>query len=288
MKLALGTVQFGAAYGLANSVGLVPFNEVRLILDYARSKGVDTLDTAISYGESEDVLGKIGIKQWKLITKIPPLNESVENIESWLTNHIDSSMTRLGVEKLYGVLLHRPEDILSDVGTRYVRILEKLRETGKISKIGYSIYSPSSLEELTGKLWPDIVQAPYNVFDRRIASSGWLDKLNSRNIKVHARSIFLQGLLLMPNSSKPAYFSKWDSLFSKWNEAVIEAKQDPVHVALNFALHEDRFDRILIGVDSLAQLKHIIDGYDRNFPLELTNLACEDRDLLEPSRWILN
>jgi aryl-alcohol dehydrogenase-like predicted oxidoreductase len=288
MRLALGTVQFGAPYGVSNSSGLVPFDDVIQILTYAKSKGVDTLDTAISYGQSEDVLGKIGIQQWKIITKIPSLNESVGNIESWLNEHIDSSMLRLGVRRLEGVLLHRPEDILSDAGDLYVKALESLRETGKVSKIGYSIYSPDSLEQLTARFWPDIVQVPYNVFDQRIISSGWLDVLTSRNTKVHSRSIFLLGLLVMPNDSRPAYFSKWSSLLSKWDEFVAKAGQDPVHLALNFALQEKRFDRIIVGVDSLMQLKHIMDERHKAVSVDLMMMSSYDKDLIEPSRWVLD
>ena len=80
MKLALGTVQFGVPYGVANSTGQVPESEGSSILSYARTLGIDTLDTAIAYGESERRLGSIGVAGWNVITKLPEIPNDFENV----------------------------------------------------------------------------------------------------------------------------------------------------------------------------------------------------------------
>lgn len=286
MKLALGTAQFGSAYGVANSEGKVQFTEAQRILDFARRAGVDVLDTAVGYGDCEAVLGNMKMSGWKLITKIPPLDNSVIDIESWVIAQVNASMQRLSVDVLYGVLLHRPEDILNDRGSQYSRALQQLRDSGRVAQIGYSIYSPSILSELTSRLWPDIVQTPFNVFDQRIKKSGWLDKLTSNGTMVHARSVFLQGLLLMHESGWPAYFDNWKPLLSNWLKVVVAEGVSPLEMALNFALQEKMLDRVVVGVDSLVQIEQIVAAVKGNVVLpDLTGLACDDVRLIEPFRW---
>ena len=75
-------------------------------------------------------------------------------------------------------------------------MLKNLKNKGIIKKIGISIYNPKELDLVFNILNPDIVQTPYNLFDRRIEYSGWINKLFQQNIEIHSRSVFLQGLLL--------------------------------------------------------------------------------------------
>jgi aryl-alcohol dehydrogenase-like predicted oxidoreductase len=287
MRLTLGTAQFGSSYGIANSRGQIPFEEVQRILAFAQKVGISVLDTAIGYGECEAVLGKIGVQGWRLITKIPPLDISVADVESWVINQVNASIQRLGIKSLYGVLLHRPEDILGDQSSKYLRALRRLRDLNKIKHIGYSIYSPAILEELTNRLWPDIVQTPFNVFDQRILTSGWLDKLTSKGTKVHARSVFLQGLLVMQEHDRPRYFDKWHPLLLKWYEFVAREGAAPLDIALNFALQEERIDRVVVGIDSVVQLEQLVAAATGVTVAGLADLACDDVHLIEPFRWTL-
>ncbi|MGP1664729.1 MAG: aldo/keto reductase, partial [Rhodanobacter sp.] len=71
MKLALGTVQFGLPYGIANPGGQIGRDDAGQILALARESGIDTLDTAIAYGDSEACLGAVGTKGFRVITKLP-------------------------------------------------------------------------------------------------------------------------------------------------------------------------------------------------------------------------
>ena len=114
MKLAIGTVQFGSHYGIANNSGQVLPNEVEKILKYCSAKGIDTLDTAINYGETESVLGQIGIKHWNVITKLPEVPMNCKDITGWVESSIDKSLERLRITKLDGVLLHRPNQLLEE------------------------------------------------------------------------------------------------------------------------------------------------------------------------------
>ena len=56
-RLAIGTVQFGMDYGIANQNGKVNANQIQSILDFAHEKGINVLDTAKAYGNSEKSIG---------------------------------------------------------------------------------------------------------------------------------------------------------------------------------------------------------------------------------------
>ena len=119
-------------------------------------------------------------------------------------------------------------------GEKIYKILLNLKDEGLISNIGISIYSPKILEDLVPIYSLDIVQAPFNIIDKRIINSGWADKLNNMKIKIHVRSIFLQGLLLMPKEKIPFKFKKWIGLFEdleSWSE---KHKIDKKEICLSF------------------------------------------------------
>ena len=126
-RLALGTVQFGLDYGVANSGGLVTLEDAGNIIRQAELNGVDTLDTAIAYGASEATLGQVGVEGWSVITKLPALPDDCQGVATWVTAQIEQSMSRLGVRQLQGVLLHRPEDLFGENGSSLVMALEGLK-----------------------------------------------------------------------------------------------------------------------------------------------------------------
>ena len=112
MKLVLGTVQFGLPYGIANQVGQVSLAEGTSILQLATACGIDTLDTAIAYGESEQRLGQIGVKGWQIVSKLPPIPDGTAQPIRWVETEVASSLQNLNVSSLYGLLLHRPLQLL--------------------------------------------------------------------------------------------------------------------------------------------------------------------------------
>ena len=175
-KLAIGTAQFGLPYGITNSNGKVSKEEAFQIIQSAKEAKIDMIDTAISYGESESLLGEIGVKNFKLISKILiPDNFNVRRLEHFILDSVERSCERLNIEVLYGLLLHDVKQLDSNYQDVIVSAFMKLKELGIVQKIGVSIYSPDCLETVYQKLKPDIIQAPYNAFDQRIEKSGGLD-----------------------------------------------------------------------------------------------------------------
>ena len=284
-KLALGTVQFGLSYGVANQSGQVPVKEVSEILDFSLRNGINTLDTAIAYGDSESVLGAVGNNRFDVITKLPSCSEvDLIKIEEWVFDSIKASLTRLKKSAVTGVLLHRPKDLLGVKGQSLHRALEKLKQDGLTSKIGVSVYEPADLEEIIPNFQIDLVQLPLNVIDARW--DDWLPKLRDMNIEVHTRSSFLQGLLLMSTKQRHSKFNRWSKLWTQWDEWLLESSQSALSVCLNGVMEKKEVSKVIVGVDSLEQLQEIV--MNSNFTDSLSvpeDFKTDDPFLLNPSNW---
>ena len=285
MKLALGTVQFGLPYGIANQNGQVSRGEVGKILTLARESGIDTLDTAIAYGDSEACLGSVGTHCFKVVTKLPALPGGVANVGAWVDEQIQNSLQRLKVDSVYGLLLHRSEQLVGESGRATINALERLKSDGIVQKIGVSIYAPRELDAVMEICSIDLVQAPFNLIDRRLLTSGWLQQLHDQGVEVHARSAFLQGLLLMKREAIPEKFSPWSNLFDSWHAWLQENPVTPVEACLAFLASHSFIDRIVVGVESHAQLQELLRAAPDQTPLQLPDLHCEDERLINPSNW---
>jgi aryl-alcohol dehydrogenase-like predicted oxidoreductase len=283
MKIALGTVQFGMPYGVANSQGKVDLFEAKEILEFAKNVAIDTIDTAIAYGSSEKCLGDIGVNHFNVITKLPEVPSDYGSLEKWIHNNVENSISKLGVRSLSGLLLHRPEQLLESDKKDYWLILNDLKDSGIVEKIGFSIYSPDELDKLWDLYKPDIVQSPFNVIDQRLKNSGWLEKMYKENVEVHARSIFLQGLLLMKN--RPEKFNEWNTVWNQWDDWLKDNNISPVEASLSFVLSEKRISKIVVGVDNLGQLSEIINVLKNNTRKYPNELSIDDIKLLNPSKW---
>lgn len=285
MKLAIGTVQFGLSYGVANRTGKVDPDSAAAILRCAARHGIDTIDTASSYGDSEYVLGGVGVRDWLIVSKLPLVSQDCPDVCAWVREQTVASLQRLRVKKLHALLLHQPQQLLGPAGARIRRGLERLKEDGLIDKAGVSIYDPAELASLTERMSIEIVQAPFNLIDRRLLDSGWLARLQEREVEVHVRSVFLQGLLLMSPGELPAKFERWRPLWVALERWVTEVGTSRLAACLQFALGRPEIDRVVVGVDSLRQLEQILASAAGALPAVPEELRGVDADLLNPSRW---
>ena len=153
MKLALGTVQFGLAYGVANTQGQVPWPVAAEIVRAAQQAGIDTLDTAIAYGNSEACLGQIGVAPFRVISKLPALPDDVADVSAWVAQHVAGSLARLNKDRLDGLMLHRPADLLGVHGRVLAEALDQVVSRGHAQAVGVSIYDPSELDQIW-PVWP--------------------------------------------------------------------------------------------------------------------------------------
>ena len=255
------------------------------MLEVMRAAGSDTLDTAMAYGDSESVLGAAGVRDLKVITKLPPLPPEPHDTGAWVREKVRHSLDRLQVPKLHGLLLHRPSDALGARAPDLLEALASLKVEGVVAKIGVSVYEPNELAQLQGVMKLEIVQAPYNVLDRRFADSGWFDRLRAAGTEIHVRSVFLQGLLLLDEARLPAAFSRWRPIWQRWCEWTRRQGLDNLAAALGFVLKNRNIARVVIGAEAAAQLRQIIASaaaLETDVPAEL---ATSDLNLLNPGNW---
>lgn len=284
-RIALGTAQFGLPYGIANQDGQVNRTMARTMLQLAAARGIDTIDTAIAYGESEACLGAVGVSGFRVVTKLPAVPQGCADVELWAQQQVDASLGRLGVTVLYGLLLHRPEQLRGNGGKALYAALQNLKDTGQVKKVGVSIYAAGDLEGLVPHYPLDLVQAPFNLVDRRLYTTGWLERLKQMGVEIHTRSTFLQGLLLMPHAVIPLKFSPWADLWSIWHQWLAGHNVSAVQACLAFALSFPEIERVVVGADSVSHLEEIISMPADVMPIDFPDLDCEAENLINPVRW---
>jgi len=288
-RLALGTAQFGTLYGISNLAGQINSKNAKAILELAWANEIKMLDTAIEYGTSEITLGAVGIQNFDLVTKLPMIPDDCDDLNTWFNEEINNSFYRLGIQSAYGLLLHHPEQLLGPRGSQVYEALENLKARKLTRKIGISIYSPDILNLLVHKYKFDIVQAPLNLVDNRLYTSGWLQRLKNDAVEVHTRSVFLQGLLLMPRIDIPEYFSPWASLWNRWEHWLKKSSFNAVQACLGFPFSFPQIDRVIVGVDSVEHLIQISSSLKELVSIDkeivYPNIASSDEKLLNPNLW---
>ena len=287
-KLALGTVQFGMDYGI-NSGIKVEQNEVLKIVNLARKSGITLIDTAQLYGSSEKVLGNVNTVDFDIVTKSRAFEQDIinENEANLVINDLDHSLKLLKQKSLYAFLVHHGEDLLKPGGEMIFNKLQILKEQGLVKKIGFSAYIDNQLIKIIERFDIDIIQLPMNILDNRLINNGLLNKLYSRGIEIHTRSVFLQGLLLMDMDKRPKYFDRWSNLWKFWYEWLSDNKLTPLEASIRYMISKSEISRVLVGVDNKDQLKNIINASDGNIPTIPEELTSDDPDLLNPGNWVI-
>ena len=285
MKLILGTVQFGKKYGINNKIGKISKGEVNNILDFSWKKGIRTLDTAYSYGESEKIIGefikKQGENKFNVISKLP--EQGANNIK----HYFNKSLSKLSLKKLYGYLIHdmsafnKNEHLWSQ--------MLKLKDEGKVEKIGFSLYFPKEFSDALKKgMTPDIVQIPFNVFDQRFMPL--FKTMKDNNIEIHVRSVFLQGLVFKKTDRLTEFFDPLKPKLKYLRDLSRSTEVSIASLCLNYASLQKEIDSIIIGIDSLENLKeNILFGRDAEnvYPIldKLSSLKVDNEDLIIPINW---
>jgi aryl-alcohol dehydrogenase-like predicted oxidoreductase len=283
-RFGLGAAQFGFDYGVTNSSGQVPQDEVLKILGLAREHGVDLLDTSAAYGVSERVLGDLGTGDFKVVTKLPPLTDGQSVDSSWVIEQMNLSLLRLGRSFAYGLLIHKLEDLRGPNGAKLARGLLLARDIGLVEKVGVSVYDVSDLNWVLEVLKPDIVQAPLNVFDRRLVESGWLEALKAKGVEVHVRSVFLQGTLLTGVPKLPKFLKHWDLEYEEFENWANSQHASLLEAALSYPLSIQGLDKIILGFSSLEELNRVL--LSRVIPpVDLPKFNNPDPNHIDPRRW---
>lgn len=284
MKLALGTVQFGMDYGISNQAGQCSQQEVAAILKLAQANDILTLDTAAAYGDSQKVLGELisTDSPFKIVTKLAHIKSSEQ-----VKQQFAQSLALLNCATIYGLLIHHAEDLLSEQGEAIWQQLQTLQAERLVKKIGVSVYDADQIDAILDRYAIDLIQVPVSVFDQRLIESGHLTKLKELGVEIHARSVFLQGLVFMQKENLPEYFTPAvDQLLSFYqfcdDQGIARAQ-----AALGFVERITEIDKVVVGVSGAVELSELIDAslVNKRFG-SLKQFAVNDIQFLNPTNWV--
>lgn len=272
LKIGLGTVQFGTQYGISNRSGKTPAGEVSKVLKLARQNSITLIDTASAYGDAEKVLGQNDLSSFRIVSKfLPPVENETVSVQ------LKQSLRDLGVESLYGYLAHRPVHLADHLSLW--EELKSFKEKGLVEKIGFSLNTPEELKNLLQKnVFPDLVQVPFNYFDRRF--NDLMIELKKKGCEIHTRSAFLQGLFFMDIEQLDPYFSELIPLLDD-----LQGKIGNLQGALlNFVLEQPFIDTLVMGVENSDQFIENLESITK-----ADTLPKLEKDLpatiLTPSNW---
>ena len=284
MEIILGTAQFGLDYGITNVSGLVKPRTVKSILRFAEANGITKLDTAQAYGRSEILLQSF--QNFKIMAKLSVngIQKSFDYEEA-IKQSLEKSLINLGRSTIYCVMIHDAEVISIQQIVKTVKVLELFKKEGIIKKIGVSLYNPNKLKQLLNACKLDVAQVPVNIFDKRFCSPEIKKIVLEHNIKLYARSIFLQGTLLA--SETPKQLVKWDSAFKHFRDFCLENRVSQLKCCLAFARSLNFVTGIVVGITAVSELKEILSEFGSPHPnLDFKHLTVKDKYLIDPSKWL--
>lgn len=279
-KLVIGCANFTQKYG-ADTIK-INHNEIQKILNFSIKNNINKIDTAHSYLKNNNIFLKKIKKKLNIITKIKPNNQWTSL--SFCKKNLEEHFKKFQNNKIETLLFHNPNILFTAAGFKVFKNLEILKKKKYFKKIGLSIYEPEILNYLTLKYNIDVIQCPYNILDKRIIYSGWLNKLKKKGIEVHARSIFLQGLLVNRKVYKKKYFHKWQNQFFEWFEILEKKNISPIDYCISDLLNHD-FDKVIIGINNCDNLKDIINFKNIKKREKILKLKTNDLKLIDPRNW---
>ncbi|MDA7733822.1 aminotransferase class III-fold pyridoxal phosphate-dependent enzyme, partial [Candidatus Pelagibacter sp.] len=263
------------------------------IIDTLYENNINELDTAPAYKDSHKILSNIGKKKFNIYTKLPNITCDIRELETKTRETILKIFEKNKISQLEGILLHDPLMPLDKSRWNIIyKILNDFKKEKLIRNIGVSVYNTFELSNLLKNFTPDIIQFPYNIFNQEFNDEKLLKGLKKKGILLHARSIFLQGLLLQNRRNLNKYFLNWSNNFMSWQKYLKIHKKKPEQACIEFVLSNKYIDKVVIGVDNDLQFKENMKIFSKfknkkNYP-KIEFLKVDDERLTDPRLWKLN
>lgn len=306
-KLVLGTAQLGMDYGINNLEGQPNTKESEKIIKFAISNGIEYLDTAREYGNSENVIGKSLEGGWanrvKIITKLSALTalsdfpDTVDKniVNAFVDKSIYESMFYLNQKQIDVLLLHRFQHLMCWNNSVWERLVYH-KQQSRIKSLGVSVQSPEELIEALKIKNIEYIQLPFNILDNRWVKA--VDKIlkekQERSLKIHVRSIYLQGLLLSDDAQKwrKAGVANYNIISTWLNDLVLALNRNSVaDLCIAYINSIDWVDGLVIGMETVEQFKENVElisniKLDTNQITKIESSRPEvPESLLNPAKW---
>jgi len=284
-KFIIGTAQFGAKYGIKNKHIKIKKNNAFKILKLSEKNNINHLDTSDAYRGYKKILSKYNLEKWKISLKLSNKLINRLNSEKKFLNFFYKNLKMINKKKFDYILFHDSKILFKRNGKKIYHYLFKLKKKGFVKKIGISAYTTSEVKSVIRKYKIDVIQIPLNIFDQRLIKKKFIKKLKSLKIEIHARSIFLQGLLLLDKKNIPKKFQKYNKSFIKWFEFLKKNKTSPLKECIKFAFINNFIDKYIIGVDSTSNLEDIVNLKIKNSKKNFETLKSNNIRLIDPRKW---
>ena len=275
-KFIVGSAQFGMEYGVTNNSGIISNNEAQNIVETCLKSGIRLFDTAKSYGTSEVTLGKFSSEDIDFITKISGHN---------YIGQVLDSVKKLNKKCLHGVLMHDEKEV--NLFKKQKELLS-LKNKSLTQSVGISVYDYELLKSLLNTSFVDeidIIQVPLNILSMNEYKKDILNELKQRNIEIHVRSVFLQGILLLENYDElPSYFDKYKNVLLKWDSLVKRENLKKLDVCLSGILNLECVDKVILGVENCQQLIDLI-SFEYLNEIPKINYNKLNENLTNPTKW---
>jgi aryl-alcohol dehydrogenase-like predicted oxidoreductase len=283
-KFVLGTSNFGMPYGSQKNNGMLSRDNISQIIDLMAVNDLNEIDTAEAYGDAEKILGEVGIQDFKVNTKF-----SLTKSDN-LVNRVSSALERLKLNSLNTVLIHNAESLNEDELLIFYDQLLKLKKQGLISNFGVSIYNKDFLLGQHKKPKFDVMQSGVNIFNRSFLDHDVNNFSIATGAELHARSIFMQGILLMDRKIFLKHFSgRFINCYDAYANFLSASGMTPLEYCLSWILHQPLVKKIIIGVDSAEQLAEISSASAKSKPIysdfSALNKLEEFQEFTNPLNW---
>jgi len=295
MQLALGTAQFGLDYGISNLTGRVSPGEVTNILAEATRLGIRILDTAPAYGPSEEVVGALSAKEgnFQIVGKTLEIADKEigpRQLDEF-RQALDQTVAHFGGGPLYGILIHHGTDALKNGGGALLEILADYQRGGQVQRIGISVDRVEELDDLLGHIDFELVQVPLNLLNQKLITDGYVGRLVARNVEIHARSLFLQGLFFLDPDQLPETLHGAAAPLGRVLAMSRETGIDICTLAIGYVNNQPGIDFGVVGVTTASELIDIHSAWQRAEDdqamdgLDFSPLAISDPVVTTPSLW---
>lgn len=287
-KLILGTVQLGLNYGINNSSGKPSLEKAFEILHTAYDNGLRILDTAEAYGDSQEVIGEFQKqnpnKKFKIITKLSA-KHSLKNNE--LLSHIFNSCKILNTSDLHGYMFHNYQSFKEN--TSFYKEILQAKEQGIIKYAGISLYTNDEIEDIIVNYNDfDFIQIPFNLFDNESKRKELIKAAKQKNIEIHIRSVFLQGLFFKDYNKLPEKLLPLKKYMEILDKIKSNSKINIEDLALQYVLQKEYINYVLIGVENTKQLMNNISICKKEYSIPhdvIDEIDVAEVNLLNPSNW---
>jgi aryl-alcohol dehydrogenase-like predicted oxidoreductase len=286
MKLVIGTANFLRKYSYTNQ--LVGKEEIVKILNFAYSKKIKSIDTAFEYDKFYQVSKEVDLNRFEISSKINFTKQVIKKIdfEKKYFNIIINRLKLFKIKKFENLFVHNFDELDHKDLKKIKLLFLKLKKEKIINNIGISIYDVRTLNKIKYFDCINIVQTPINLFDRRFIKKNISNFLKKKNIKLQARSIFLQGFLLekLENLTKTQF--KKNKTFKSYNSWINKKNRQPLKTCLDFIKSQTNIYNAVVGINNIQQLKEIVkltrSKKKLNFPKKI---LTSEKKIIDPRKW---